>query len=555
MEEKMQGIRASDLVVGYEGKSVLKDVNFWVRPGQILTLIGPNGSGKSTLLKSITRQLKTIAGQVYLAEGTMDAYTDAALAKQMAMVTTERISPELMTCRDVVATGRYPYTGRFGVLGKEDEEKVQKALESLHALEVADRLFAKVSDGQRQRVMLARAICQEPKILILDEPTSYLDMHYKLEILQSIRNMVKEENLAVVMSLHELDLAQKVSDLVACVDGETLAKIGRPEEIFCGDTIACLYGVNSQAYDVVSGSMFLQKAKGEPKVFVIGGGGSGIAAYYTLQRDQIPFAAGILSEGDVEYKAAKALASALVTTPAFYPIEIRQMAQARKWIDDCDYCICTLDAFGPLNQANKELAFLCKRAGQMDQRGRKTMAKVIMVQGTMSNAGKSLLVAGLCRVFAQDGYRVAPFKSQNMALNSFITKEGLEMGRAQVMQAEAAGIEPSVDMNPILLKPTNDHGSQVIVAGKVLGNMEARDYFSYKKNLVPDIVAAFGRLEEKADIIVIEGAGSPAEINLKENDIVNMGLAHLVDAPVLLVGDIDRGGVFAQLLGTMMLLT
>lgn len=284
MEEKMQGIRASDLVVGYEGKSVLKDVNFWVRPGQILTLIGPNGSGKSTLLKSITRQLKTIAGQVYLAEGTMDAYTDAALAKQMAMVTTERISPELMTCRDVVATGRYPYTGRFGVLGKEDEEKVQKALESLHALEVADRLFAKVSDGQRQRVMIARAICQEPKILILDEPTSYLDMHYKLEILQSIRNMVKEENLAVVMSLHELDLAQKVSDLVACVDGETIAKIGRPEEIFCGDTIACLYGVNSQAYDVVSGSMFLQKAKGEPKVFVIGGGGSGIAAYYTLQR-------------------------------------------------------------------------------------------------------------------------------------------------------------------------------------------------------------------------------------------------------------------------------
>lgn len=375
MEEKMQGIRASDLVVGYEGKSVLKDVNFWVRPGQILTLIGPNGSGKSTLLKSITRQLKTIAGQVYLAEGTMDAYTDAALAKQMAMVTTERISPELMTCRDVVATGRYPYTGRFGVLGKEDEEKVQKALESLHALEVADRLFAKVSDGQRQRVMLARAICQEPKILILDEPTSYLDMHYKLEILQSIRNMVKEENLAVVMSLHELDLAQKVSDLVACVDGETIAKIGRPGEIFCGDTIACLYGVSSQAYDVVSGSMFLQKAKGEPKVFVIGGGGSGIAAYYTLQRDQIPFAAGILSEGDVEYKAAKALASALVTTPAFYPIEIRQMAQARKWIDDCDYCICTLDAFGPLNQANKELLSYAKEQGKWIREGEKPWQK------------------------------------------------------------------------------------------------------------------------------------------------------------------------------------
>lgn len=183
------------------------------------------------------------------------------------------------------------------------------------------------------------------------------------------------------------------------------------------------------------------------------------------------------------------------------------------------------------------------------------MAKVLMVQGTMSNAGKSILVAGLCRIFKQDGYRVAPFKSQNMALNSYITSEGLEMGRAQVMQAEAAGMEPLVCMNPILLKPTNHMGSQVIVNGEVLGNMSARDYFAYKLKLIPDIKKAFRRLEEEADIIVIEGAGSPAEINLKENDIVNMGMAAMVDAPVLLVGDIDRGGVFAQLLGTLMLLT
>lgn len=182
------------------------------------------------------------------------------------------------------------------------------------------------------------------------------------------------------------------------------------------------------------------------------------------------------------------------------------------------------------------------------------MARVIMIQGTMSGAGKSLLVAGLCRVMKQDGYRVAPFKSQNMALNSFITEEGLEMGRAQVMQAEAAGSPPMVCMNPILLKPTNHTGSQVIVNGEVLGNMNARDYFAYKRQLIPDIKKAFRKLEEYADIIVIEGAGSPAEINLRENDIVNMGLAEMVDAPVLLIGDIDRGGVFAQLLGTLMLL-
>ena len=182
------------------------------------------------------------------------------------------------------------------------------------------------------------------------------------------------------------------------------------------------------------------------------------------------------------------------------------------------------------------------------------MSKVIMIQGTMSNAGKSLLAAGLCRIFKQDGYRVAPFKSQNMALNSFITKDGFEMGRAQVVQARAAGIEPSVYMNPILLKPVSDMGSQVIVNGKPVSNMPARKYFAYKKQLIPDIIHAFKKLEEQADIIVIEGAGSPAEINLKADDIVNMGLAKLVGAPVLLAGDIDRGGVFAQLLGTLMLL-
>ncbi len=181
-------------------------------------------------------------------------------------------------------------------------------------------------------------------------------------------------------------------------------------------------------------------------------------------------------------------------------------------------------------------------------------AKPIMIQGTMSNAGKSLLCAALCRIFRQDGYRVVPFKSQNMALNSFITEEGLEMGRAQVVQAEAAGVKPSVLMNPVLLKPTTDIGSQIIVNGEVRSNMSATEYFKYKKQLIPEIMSAYDRLASENDIIVIEGAGSPAEINLKEDDIVNMGLAKMVDAPVLLVGDIDRGGVFAQLYGTLALL-
>lgn len=181
-------------------------------------------------------------------------------------------------------------------------------------------------------------------------------------------------------------------------------------------------------------------------------------------------------------------------------------------------------------------------------------AKSIMVQGTMSGVGKSLLVAGLCRVFLQDGLSVAPFKSQNMALNSGITADGAEIGRAQVVQAIAAGVEPEAQMNPILLKPTTDVGSQVIVNGHVLDTMSARDYFSFKHNLVPDIKAAYDNLASRFDVVVIEGAGSPAEVNLKDDDIVNMGMAKIAKAPVLLVGDIDRGGVFAQILGTLMLL-
>ena len=182
------------------------------------------------------------------------------------------------------------------------------------------------------------------------------------------------------------------------------------------------------------------------------------------------------------------------------------------------------------------------------------MAKSIMIQGTMSNAGKSLLAAGLCRIFRQDGLRVAPFKSQNMALNSFITKAGGEMGRAQVVQAEAAGIDPDVRMNPILLKPTTDVGSQVIVNGVAQGNMRAMEYYRRKPEFIPAILEAYNGLASEFDVIVIEGAGSPAEINLKKDDIVNMGMAKLADAPVFLVGDIDRGGVFAQLYGTVALL-
>lgn len=472
-------LEAKNLSVGYGKKILIDGINFSVEPGKILTLIGPNGSGKSTVLKTITKTLAALGGSVSLAGKDLFAEKESFVARHLSMVMTERIRPEMMTVREVVATGRYPYTGRLGILTEEDLEIAEDAMKTVHCEDIAECSFNRISDGQRQRVMLARAICQDTETIVLDEPVTFLDMYYKLDFLRTIRNLAQKKSKAIIMSLHELDLVKKISDSILCLDGTKVVKYGTVDQIFTGDFIQKLYGIRNDEFDPETGMMVWDCARDCS-------GGEAVVKQRAANNG------GAKGTGTTESPTRKGCAH------------------------------------------------------------KKT--KVIMVQGTMSNAGKSLVVAGLCRIFKQDGYRVAPFKSQNMALNSYITRDGFEMGRAQVMQAEAAGIEPRVEMNPILLKPTTDSGSQVIVNGEVIGNMPAREYFEYKKQLVPEILKAFHKLEEENDIIVIEGAGSPAEINLRKNDIVNMGLAELVDAPVLLVGDIDRGGVFAQLLGTIRLL-
>ena len=311
-ERKLSAFSTEHLTVGYDKTPLIKDVNLQVRPGEILTLIGPNGSGKSTILKTITRQLKQIGGTVYLGKETMRGMGDNEVSRRLSMVMTERVRTELMSGREVVASGRYPYTGRLGILSPEDWEKVDEAIALVHAKEVQEQDFMKISDGQRQRLMLARAIAQDTKILVLDEPTSYLDMGFKLDILANIRLLARERNLAIVMSLHELDLAQKISDTIACVKGDRIDRIGTPEEIFAGDYVQKLYGVAKENFDPLTGQVFFPKNAQAPKVFVIGGGGAGIPVYHCLQRQNIPFAAGILQENDVEFAAAKAMAVQLV---------------------------------------------------------------------------------------------------------------------------------------------------------------------------------------------------------------------------------------------------
>ncbi len=454
------------LCAGYGKQKVVGDVSLSLPSGRIAVLAGPNGSGKTTLLKTIVGQLERLEGTVILGGRELAEFGGEELAKEASVVLTGRVRPELMKCFDVAAAGRYPHTGRFGKLGAEDRRQVERAMEQLHVLEYADRYFDTLSDGQKQRVLIARALCQQPKLLVMDEPMNYLDVRYQLDLLDLLRELAHGQGMTIMLSLHEIRLARKIADVALLVRKDHVVRFGPAEQVLSRGSLKELFSLDDKGYECY-------------------------------------FHDGALPERKKDVKAAHIPAETNV---------------------------------------------------QKNTSSVQNTARVLMVQGTMSGVGKSLLAAGLCRIFAADGFRAAPFKSQNMALNSYVTEDGLEIGRAQAMQALAAGQKPVADMNPVLLKPTGHTGSQVIVNGRVRGDMEAGEYFAFRQKLMPEIIEAFTRLAKDNDIIVVEGAGSPAELNLKEGDVVNMGLAQLIDAPVLLVGDIDRGGIFAQLLGTLELL-
>lgn len=236
------------MCVGYDNRPLIKEIEIALPKGEILCLLGPNGAGKSTVLKSIAGQLKLLGGTVYLGEDALSEMKAGELARKMSVVFTERLRAELKTCRDVVATGRYPYTGWFGVLSKEDERIVDEVIALTHITDICGQEFDKLSDGQKQRVMLARAICQEPEIVILDEPTSYLDIKYKLEFLSIVQEMREKRGLTVIMSLHELELAKLVSDKILCLKGAYVERYGTPEEIFESDFIERLFGVEESSF-------------------------------------------------------------------------------------------------------------------------------------------------------------------------------------------------------------------------------------------------------------------------------------------------------------------
>ena len=361
----MEYVLTEQMRVGYGKHEIVQNINLHLKRGEIMTLIGPNGVGKSTILKSFTRQLSMLGGTCVLDNKELETYNDRELAKKMSIVLTGRVQGEYFTCKDIVEKGRYPYTGSFGIFSDEDHRKVMEALELVNMKDYADCLFEQLSDGQKQRVLLAKAVCQEPEILVLDEPASFLDIRYKLELAQILKHLAKEKNMAILMALHEIDLAKRISDIVVCIKDGKVDQYGEPEDIYSSDYISKLYDIKQGSYNVEGSLMELPPVKNPPEIFVIAGGGFGISVYHKLWRKQIPFAAGVLHENDIETPIAKSLASSIVLERAFEPVSEEKMMEAKKILQYCKSVICACEQFGTMNMNNKLLLNYAKEQNML----------------------------------------------------------------------------------------------------------------------------------------------------------------------------------------------
>ena len=365
MTVNTKGFHMENVSVGYNGKPLIRDIALDIRPGEILTLIGPNGSGQSTILKSITRQLKLIKGDVMFDGENLGELSFKELSSRMAVMLTERLKPELMTCYDIGATGRYPYTGKLGFLTAEDERMVEEAMEAVNATEVGHCDFSAISDGQRQRVMLARAICQDPDVMILDEPTSFLDIKHKLDLLHILRRMTREKGITVVMSLHEIDLAQKISDKIVCVKGETIFRYGEPDEIFNEKTIQTLYDMDKGYFDTTFGSIELPGPVGEPETLVLSSSGRGIAVYRQLQRICVPFTAAVVYTNDLDYELARIMAADVITEKPFEEISDDTFNRVKSAVENCSSIVIPGVDIGSCNSRMNEIIRLAEDSGKV----------------------------------------------------------------------------------------------------------------------------------------------------------------------------------------------
>lgn len=393
--------QTDNLSVGYCGQALIKDINIGVEKGKILCLLGPNGSGKSTILRSISRHLKKIAGTVFIAKEDMNKLNSVDVAKCLSVVLTEKVAPELMTCEEVVATGRYPYTNHFGKLTAEDHRIVEESMKAVSVSDLMDTEFTHLSDGQKQRVLLARAICQQPEIIILDEPTSYLDIRHKIELLGILRKMAVEQNVTVILSLHEVDLAAKLADTIILVKDNKIYGSGCPEDVLDDDVIKTLYGIESGSFNMLMGSVELPRTcQTEAKVFVFGGDGYGTRCYRALHKSGISFCTGVLYHNDIDYQVATSLARQTIFEKSFRPVSDVIYEQACKAMLKCEIIIDTgFDLDGETNR-NRQLLELAYNTNKsiLSLRGQvlKTKANIQHFNdiGSMINSEKLKLESG-----------------------------------------------------------------------------------------------------------------------------------------------------------------
>lgn len=351
----MNTIKTDSLKVGYSKKIVVDNVSFTLNSGEILCVLGPNGCGKSTLIKSIIDQIKSLDGKISILGEDLHNLSPKEKAKKLSAVLTERPAPDLMTAYELVATGRYPHTNYLGNITKEDEKIIEESISLVNGEKLADKEITELSDGERQRIMIARAICQESDIMVLDEPTSYLDIRYKIELLDILKKLALEKNKTIILSLHEIELVSKIADHVMLIDEGYVFAFGSPATVINDANIQKVYNIEYGSYNSLLGSIELPKNSDVPKVYVIGGNSTGVDIYRALNKDGINFYSGILFENDLDFEVSKNLALKTLWQKPFIEISDDLIKQGMELIDTVGVIVDCAPQYIGINKKNSEL--------------------------------------------------------------------------------------------------------------------------------------------------------------------------------------------------------
>ncbi|MGI6639392.1 MAG: ABC transporter ATP-binding protein [Desulfobulbus sp.] len=348
-------LQVQQLSVGYNKSAILEDLNFSCERGQFISLLGPNGAGKTTLLRTLSRHLPPVSGAIQVRGKALAKLRALDLARIMAVVLTDKIIPPLLTVEEFVALGRYPHTDYLGRLRAKDRNRIYAALDDVHASALRHRQFSDLSDGERQKVLIARALAQEPQLLLLDEPTIHLDLRHRIEVMTILRDLCRDQGITVVASLHDVDVAAKISDRVALIKNNSMMAWGSPESILNASSVAKLYDFDQAVFDSALGGLEIRGQAKNGRAFVVGGLGSGAAVYRMLAKKGFAISTGVVQEHDLDFHVARALGAECVSVGPMEAVNGASTAQALRALAACDFVVDSGFALGPANMANADI--------------------------------------------------------------------------------------------------------------------------------------------------------------------------------------------------------